>query len=382
MPCTRGILGACRLPYDRCVPSDRPPLIGPPEFAQAARPGDLTPFIRALAGGRTLARQEAVNAFESMMSGLAHPAEMGALLALLATRVPTTDELVGAATVMRANVDRLATSVAPDKLLDTAGTGGAGKLFNVSTAAALVAAAAGARVAKHGNRSRTGRGSAEVLAELGVNVDCDRAVQRRCLEEAGVCFCFAVHHHPAARHAMPVRKALGIPTIFNLLGPLTNPAGAGRQLVGVYAPQFVRPVAEALAELGCTGALVVHGQDGLDEVSLSAPTRVAEVRDGQVSESTLSAESLGLAPAPHSELGVGDLAEAAALVRSLLTGAETGARRRMLMLNAAAALRAAGMASTWPDALRAAEHAVDSGAAARTLEALVRMSNASAPRAA
>lgn len=362
------------MPYDHCVT----PAHGPSEFAQAARPGDLTPFIRALAAGKTLARQEAVNAFESMMSGHAHHAEMGALLALLATRVPTVDELVGAATVMRANVDRVESSVPADKLLDTAGTGGTAKLFNVSTAAAVVAAAAGVRVAKHGNRSRTSRGSAEVLAELGVNVDCDRAAQRRCLEETGICFCFAVHHHPAAKHAMPVRKALGIPTIFNLLGPLTNPAGAGCQLVGVYAPQFVQPVADALAELGCLSGLVVHGMDGLDEVSLSAPTSYAEVAGSRVTTGTLSAKDAGLEHAEHEELQTVDLADAAATFRALLTGAETGPKRRMLLLNSAAALRAAGVAQDWHEAVRKAEHALDSGAAAKVLEALVRASNTKA----
>ncbi len=329
---------------------------GPPEFAQAERPGDLTPFIRALADGRTLARQEAENAFESIMSGLAHPAEMGALLALLATRVPTPAELVGAATVMRAHVDPLRTAVPAQDLLDTAGTGGTAKLFNVSTTAAVVAAA-------------------EVLSALGVHVDCDRAAQRRCLEEAGICFCFAVHHHPAARHAMPVRKALGIPTIFNLLGPLTNPAGAQRQIVGVYAPQFVRPVAEALAALGCRSALVMHGQDGLDEASLSAPTLLAEVEGGAVHERVLEPEQAGLARAPHDDLRVHDLTHAAEVFRALLTGAERGPKRAMLALNTAAALRAAGLAPDWRTGVRMAEEALDSGAAARTLETLVRLSN-------
>lgn len=348
---------------------------GPPEFAQAARPGDLTPFIRALLAGRTLARQEAENAFQSMMSGLAHHAEMGALLALLATRVPTVDELVGAATVMRQHVQRVPSHVPAEQLLDTAGTGGTAKLFNVSTAAALVAAGAGARVAKHGNRSRTGRGSAETLAALGVNVDCGTESQARCLREAGICFCFAVHHHPAAHHAMPVRKALGIPTIFNLLGPLTNPAGARRQLVGVYAPQFVQPVAEALLALGAISALVVHGTDGLDEISLSAPTLVAELADGAIRTSTVTPEELGLERAPHQALAAQDLAHAAALVRALLDGTERGPARRMLLLNAAAAIRAAGLAPDLRAALAQAEQSVDSGAAARVLDKLVRASN-------
>lgn len=363
----------CCLLYDRAV-SESASNAGPSEFAQAERSGDLTPFIRALISGRTLAREESVNAFESMMSGHAHHAEMGALLALLATRVPTVEELVGAASVMRAHVDRVESSVPPDQLLDTAGTGGTAKLFNVSTAAALVAAGAGAKVAKHGNRSRTGRGSAEVLAALGVHVDASRAVQRRCLEEAGICFCFAVHHHPAARHAMPVRKALGIPTIFNLLGPLTNPAGARRQLVGVYGPQFVRPVAEALAQMGCATAIVVHGSDGLDEMSISAPTAVGLVEHGKVTESTLTPEDVGLQRAPQDALRVADLGGSVDLLRRLLSGAERGPARTMLVLNAAAAIRAAGLARDWAGAVRTAEGAIDSGGAARALEKLVKTS--------
>lgn len=352
------------------------PGFGPPEFARAAHPGDLTPFIRALAEGRTLAEREAEDAFRSMMSGASHHAEMGAFLALLATRVPTVDELVGAARVMRDHVDRIHTGVDPASLLDTAGTGGAAKLFNVSTGAAIVAAAAGAKVAKHGNRSRTGRGSAEVLAELGVDVDAGRDAQRRCMDQAGICFCFAVHHHPAARHAMPVRKALGIPTIFNLLGPLTNPAGARRQLMGVYAPRFVRPVAEALARLGSVDALVIHGHDGLDEVSITAPTTVARVRNGAVEHGTVDARSLGLVEAPHAALIAQDLRDAARTLHSLLSGSDHGPRLDMLLANAAAALVASGVAGDLAAGVQRARGAIDGGDAARTLERLRAASNA------
>jgi len=347
----------------------------PPEFARAAHPGDLTPFIRALAEGRTLAERESEHAFRSMMSGASHHAEMGAFLALLATRVPTVDELVGAARVMREHVDQVDTGVDPASLLDTAGTGGTAKLFNVSTGAAIVAAAAGAKVAKHGNRSRTGRGSAEVLAELGVNVDAGRDTQRRCMDQAGICFCFAVHHHPAARHAMPVRKALGIPTIFNLLGPLTNPAGARRQLMGVYAPRFVRPVAEALARLGSIDALVIHGHDGLDEVSISAPTAMARVRNGAIEHGTVDARSLGLADAPHAALAAQDLADAARTLSALLSGSDRGPRLDMLIANAAAALVAAGVAGDLSAGVQRARAAIGAGVAARTLERLRTASN-------
>ncbi|HEX6244253.1 MAG TPA: anthranilate phosphoribosyltransferase, partial [Polyangiales bacterium] len=188
----------------------------------------LTPILRILLGHRTLTAEESREAFSAMMTGDVTPGEIGALLALLANRIPTADELVGAASVMRENVARVPAQTDPEALLDTCGTGGAPKTFNVSTAAAIVAAAAGARVAKHGNRSRTGRGSADALKTLGVNIDADAVLQARCLDEVGICFCFAVHHHPATKNVVPVRQALGIPTIFNLLGPLTNPVGAKR----------------------------------------------------------------------------------------------------------------------------------------------------------
>ena len=343
---------------------------GLPEFARAPTSGDLTPFIAALVGGRTLQRGESQAAFESRMSGECHPAEIGALLAQLATRVPTADELAGAATVMRAHVDPVDTGVAADALLDTAGTGGTTKLFNVSTAAAIIAAAAGAKVAKHGNRSRTGRGSAEVLMELGVHVDAGRETQRRCMDEAGICFCFAIHHHPATRHVMPVRKALGIPTIFNLLGPLTNPAGAKRQIVGVYAPQFVRPVADALAMLGAVRAVVVHGTDGLDECSITSPTMIADVQNGVVTERLLSTSELGFPVASHADLAAGDLAGAAQLLSAILTGSERGPRRHMAVANAGLAIMAAGLAENVSVGIQLAEAAIDSGSAAQTLETL------------
>ena len=347
----------------------------PSEFARPEHPGDLTPYLRHLLDGGSLPEAESRAAFDAIMTGTAHEAEMGALLALLATRVPTVDELVGAASVMREKVDRLETGVPSEQLLDTAGTGGAPKVFNVSTAAAIVAAGAGVKVAKHGNRSRTGRGSAEVLAALGVDVDADRSVQLRCLEETGVAFCFAIHHHPAAKHAMPVRKALGFPTIFNLLGPLTNPAGAGRQIMGVYADRFVRPVAEAHARLGAVRALVFHAADGLDEFSIGAPTHVADVRDGVVTEYEVDAQTLGLRRATFEELQVRDLDHAAALVRGILDGSEQGPPRDMTILNAAAALVAADRVESFESGVGRAAEAIDSGATARTLSALIEASN-------
>ena len=352
----------------------RSPSVGtfnPSEFGGADHSHDLTPFLKQLLAGGRLSELETRAAFEGIMTGAAHEAEIGALLALLATRLPTVDELVGAATVMREKVDRLDTGVEPDRLLDTAGTGGAPKTFNVSTAAAIVAAAAGVKVAKHGNRSRTGRGSAEVLEKLGVDVDAGRETQRRCMDSAGVAFCFAIHHHPAAKHAMPVRKALGFPTIFNLLGPLTNPAGAGRQIMGVYDDRFVRLVAEAHARLGTIRALVFHSGDGLDECSIGAPTHVADVKDGTVVEYEIDPEALGLRNATVGELQVRDLDDAAKLVLDLLEGREKGPALDMMLLNAAAAIVAADVASSFQEGIERARATVESGSAAATLTALV-----------
>ena len=347
---------------------------GPSEFERPEHPGDLTPYLKHLLGGGTLPEEKAREAFEGIMTGSAHHAEMGALLALLATRLPTTDELVGAAQVMREKVDVLQTDVASEDLLDTAGTGGAPKTFNVSTAAALVAAAAGIKVAKHGNRSRTGRGSSEVLEALGVNVDAGRDIQAKCLEEANVAFCFAIHHHPAAKHAMPVRKALGFPTIFNLLGPLTNPAGAGRQIMGVYDDMFVRPIAEAHARLGTIRALVFHSGDGLDECSIGAPTHIADVNNGEISEYEIDPESLGLRTASIEELQARDLNHAASLVGEILAGREQGPALDMTILNAAAALVAAGHASSFSEGVDTARRTIASGDAAGTLEKLKKVS--------
>lgn len=358
---------------------------GLPEFARPVKPGDLTPFIRRLLDGATLSAGETVAAFEAMMSGQSHHAEIGALLALLATRVPTSAELLGAASIMRKHVDRVETSCDPANIIDTAGTGGAPKTFNVSTAAAIVAAAAlhgrepaagdSSGVAKHGNRSRTGRGSAEVLRALGVNIDADRATQARCLEEVGVCFCFAIHHHPATRHVMPVRQTLGFPTIFNLLGPLTNPAGAKRQVMGVYDAKFLKPVAEALRDLGAIRAMVVHSDDGLDELSIAAPTQIVHVIDGEVREETITPEDVGLRRASLGEVTARDLEHAATIMRDVLSGKAKDAVRDMTLLNAAATLVVSGAAKSLTDGVAIAARTIDLGAAAQTLAALATRSH-------
>lgn len=350
------------------------PQHGPPEFAKPSRPGELTPFLRTLLAGGTLDESAARAAFEEIASGESHHAEMGAMLALLAMRLPTVDEIVGAASVMRARVERVPCRTDAARIVDTAGTGGAPKTFNVSTLAAIVAAGAGAKVAKHGNRSRTGRGSAEVMQALGVDVDAPPATQARCLDESGVSFSFAIHHHPAARHVMPVRKALGFPTIFNLLGPLTNPAGARRQVMGVYAPQFVRPIAESLRRLGAIHAFVLHSDDGLDEISIEAPTMVAEVRDGSVREWRLDPSTLGLPRDGRLALDVDSLDEAARVFLAVLRGEERGARRSMVLVNAAAAIVVGGEARSIEEGVARAADSIDSGRARGAFDALRELS--------
>lgn len=347
----------------------------PSEFARGSYSADLTPILGILLDGRTLTVDETTMAFEAMMTGEVHHGEMGALLALLATRLPTADELQGAATVMRRHVTKVVSSLPADEVLDTAGTGGAPKTFNVSTAAALVAAGAGVNVAKHGNRSRTGRGSAEALESIGINVGADPATQARCLEEAGICFCFAIHHHPATRHVMPVRKAMGVPTIFNLLGPLTNPADAGRQLMGVWDGKFQQPVAEALNHLGTRRALIVHSDDGLDELSISSPSTVYEVRNGEVSNWRVAPEDVGLETVDIELVTARDLDHATRMMKSVVDGTERGPARDMTLLNAAAALMVCDRVSDLREGVQVAAGSIDDGHALASLEKLALVSN-------
>lgn len=346
---------------------------------------DAREAISRLVGGGTLSEGEAEGLFRSLLSGEADAAQWGAILGVMQARGVSVDEVVGGARVMRRFVERVG-GAGPDSglgldpgvaVLDTCGTGGAAKTFNVSTCAAVVAASAApgrVAVAKHGNRSRTGRGSAEVLRGLGVNVDATREVQARCLREAGVCFCFAIHHHPAMRHAAGPRASLGVPTIFNLLGPLTNPAGASHQLIGVYGPGLVGVVAGALARLGSVRAMVVHSAEGMDEISPCGPTRAAVVEGGRVSERTITPEEAGVERTTMEEIRAGSLEGAVEMFRAVMEGERGGARAAVLM-NAGAALWIAGAAGSIGEGARLAAGAIDSGASARTLETLVRVSN-------
>lgn len=341
-------------------------------------PGEISAALGHVTSGGLLSEHQTQGLFTELLSGHLTDAQIVALLTALAHRGPTVDELTGAARVMRRHVTAIPTPPGlRATLIDTCGTGGAPKTLNVSTAAALVASAAApgtVAVAKHGNRSRTGRGSAEVLAALGVNVDATPAVQSRCLAEAGVCFCFAIHHHPAMKHAAAARKSLAFPTIFNALGPMTNPAGASRQLIGVYRQDLAQTMAAALARLGAAHAMVVHGLDGLDEITTTAPTVIARVRDGAVHTSTFDARAVLGRSARLEDLAANDLDDAAARVRSILEGRQ-GPARDIVLVNAAAALLVADAFADWPEALAAAEHAIDSGAALRTLRTLAAVSN-------
>jgi len=349
--------------------------IAPPEFQPGAESADLTPQLRSLIAGESLTEQAASEAFGAMMSGAVHHGEMGALLALLAQRKPTCAELVGAARVMRSHVTQIPTTLPPEDILDTAGTGGAPKTWNVSTAAAIIAAAAGVVVAKHGNRSRTGRGSAEALQALGVDVDAQPETQAHCLQTVGICFCFAIHHHPATRHVMPVRKAIGVPTIFNLLGPLTNPAGAGRQMMGVYDGQFLDVIADAFLELETKNAVVLHSKDGLDECSISAPTTLLHVHDGSITQMEITPEAVGLNSAPIESVTAGDLDNAIDMIRGVLEGSIDGPLLDMALLNAAVALYVGGRCDDIRGGVELAREAVCSGGAKEKLDALAQASS-------
>jgi anthranilate phosphoribosyltransferase len=342
----------------------------------------LTRAIDALASREDLSEAQAAEVLGEIMRGDASETEIAGFLVALRTKGETVAEVAGLARTMR----ELATPVESTRgeLLDTAGTGGGRRTFNVSTTAALIAAGAGSAVAKHGNRSATGpSGSADVLEALGARIDLDPAGVARCIEEAGFGFMFAPAHHRATRYVMPVRRELAVRTVFNLLGPLTNPAGATRQLIGVSDPAFLDLVAGALALLGAERALVVSGEDGLDEVSVSGPTRVVEVDGGELRRYTLTPADLGLASAAAEDpaLAGGTPAENAAVTRAILAGeqAARGAPTDLAVANAGAALYAAGATESIAEGVEAARAALADGAAARGLEAYVQATHRHAP---
>jgi anthranilate phosphoribosyltransferase len=333
----------------------------------------LKPLIGA-AADRALTRAEAETAFEILFAGEATQAQVGGLLMALRTRGETVDEYAAAANVMRAKCLKV---TAPADAMDIVGTGGDGKgTLNISTATAFVVAGSGVVVAKHGNRNLSSKsGAADALTELGINVMVGPDVVEKALAEVGICFMMAPMHHPAMRHVGPVRAELGTRTIFNILGPLTNPAGVTRQLTGAFSPALIRPMAEVLRALGTTKAWLVHGGDGTDELSVAAASKVAALDNGAITEFEVHAEDAGLPVHPFEELLGGTPAQNVVAMRALLNG-QHGAYRDAVLLNAAAALMVADRVTNLRDGVEIARASIDSGAALSKVEQLARLSPA------
>ncbi len=331
----------------------------------------LSDAIERLASGRDLAAAEAAHVLREIMEGNASEAETAGFLIALRTKGETVHEIAGLAATMRALALRVD---AGGELVDTAGTGGGRPTFNVSTTAALVAAGAGCRVAKHGNRSATSQcGSADVLEALGARIDLEPEEVARCIHEVGFGFMFAPKHHAAMKHVVPVRKALGVRTVFNFLGPLTNPAGARCQVIGVSDPSRLELMAGALGELGTHRALVVSSADGLDEFSVSGATRVVELREGELATYEVTPEQVGLERARDGAVGAGTPEANARVLRRVLAG-EPGTERSLALLNAAAAVYVSGRAETLQEGVENARESIDSGAALSTLERYLELS--------
>ncbi len=336
----------------------------------------LRSFLLRLMRGENLRRAEASAFLDALLDSEATDAQIGAALVALAVKGETVEELAGMGSAMRARSVRVESRHA--RFIDTAGTGSsAAKTFNVSTAAAFVIAGAGLPVAKHGSRAATSRsGSADVLTALGVNVTAAPEVSQCCLEEIGICFMFAPLYHGATARVAGVRRELGVHTTFNLLGPLTNPAGAPRQLIGVWHSSLVEPLARTLCALGTERAWVVHGRDGLDEVTLNGQTAVAEVKDDNVRVFVVEPEDFGLRHVELDELRGGDAEANARIIREVLSGERGGAARSLVTANAAAALLVGDLADNLREAARLADESIESGAALAKLEALARATNA------
>jgi anthranilate phosphoribosyltransferase len=335
--------------------------------------GQFKGLIGKVATGAVLGRDEAASAFEQMMAGEATPSQMGALLMALRVRGETVEEITGAVTAMRAKMLRV---TAPPDAIDVVGTGGdASGSFNISTCAALIVAGAGVPVAKHGNRALSSRsGAADVLAALGVNIDLTPDKIGLCIREAGIGFMFAPAHHPAMKNVGPTRAELGTRTIFNLLGPLSNPAGVRRQMVGVFSRQWTEPLAQVLKNLGAECVWVVHGSDGLDEITTSGPTSVTALENGTIRSFEISPEQVGLAKVKPEALRGGDAATNARAVEEVLEGKKS-AFRDVALFNAAAALVVAGKAADIQTGFALAAQSVDSGEAEGRLDRLIVVSN-------
>ena len=334
---------------------------------------DFKSLIAKVADGHALSSGDAEAAFDAMMSGEATSGQIGAFLMALRVRGETVDEITAGAKIMRSKAVQVP---APANAIDTCGTGGdASGTYNISTAASFAVAACGVPVAKHGNKALSSKsGSAEVLEKLGVKLDIGPDQIRRCIDEAGIGFMFAPAHHSAMKHVGPTRAELGTRTIFNLLGPLSNPAGAKFQVVGVFDDKWVEPLAHVLKNLGSTRVWVMHGSDGLDELTTNGPSRVAELKDGNVSTCAVTPEEVGLPRAAAADLKGGDPDENTAALRRLLDG-ESGSYRDIVALSAAASLVVAGKAPTLKDGVQMAGDAIASGAAKTALDKLVAVSN-------
>jgi len=328
--------------------------------------------IQALVSKRSLTMEEAASVMEEIMSGEVSPAQFGAFVTVLRLKGETVDEIVGLASVMRAKAVRVTIA---EPVIDIVGTGGDGlHTFNISTAAAFVAAGAGIKVAKHGNRAMSSQcGSADVLEALGVRIDLNAKQVQRCLREVGIGFMFAPSFHPAMKYATTPRREIGIRTVFNILGPLTNPAGAKAQVVGVADKLLVKKLASVLQGLGCHRALVVHGEDGLDEITITGKTRVCELKDGSIKRYSITPEDLGLSRASLSDLKGGTASENAALLRSILAGTP-GPQRDVVLMNAAAGLLAGGSVKALRQGVILAREVIDGGHAQAKLEKLIEFS--------
>jgi anthranilate phosphoribosyltransferase len=351
----------------------------------------LREALHKLVEGQDLTEGEMIDAMEAIMGGEATHAQVAGFLTALRIKGETVDEITGAARVMRehatpirvggrrepaVSIDRDEINVEEETILDTCGTGGSGtNTFNISTTTAFVLAGAGVRVAKHGNRAVSSRcGSADVLEALGVNLDITPEKVQQCVEEVGIGFLYAPLLHSAMKHVAPVRREMGIRTVFNILGPLTNPAGASRQVLGVYRKELTATLARVLGRLGSTRACVVHGSDGMDEITITGSTFVAELREGEIQEYRIRPEDVGLKTAPAETIRGGDAQENAAIVRGIL-GGEKGPRRDVVLLNAAAALRVCGLTDELGGGVDLAARILDAGKAREALERLVEMTN-------
>lgn len=344
----------------------------PQKVEPAAAPMYVMPIKTAIGkvmdgGSLTIAESEEV--MSQIMDGEATPAQIGAYLMAMRVKGETVDEITGSAKAMRRAAVRVKTITPPDQLVDVVGTGGDGSgTFNISTTAAFVVAGAGQKVAKHGNRAASSKsGSADVLAALGINLDIAPEQVSRAIDEVGIGFMFAVKHHPAMKHAIGPRREMGVRTIFNILGPLTNPAGALSQVTGVYDEKLTEVMARVLGELGSKGAFVFHGHGGLDELTTTGPNKISRLRDGQVTTEILDPTTLGFARANPQDLIGGTPEENAEITRAILSGRQNGARRDVVVLNAAAALVAAGKADDFPAGIQLANKSIDSGEALRVL---------------